>query len=427
MSASAAVLEKYDTELQGLQDNIDVLKRNALERGVDLTKAELETITKHQDRIDEINGQLTVLARNTDLPEDVKAKLRMARNAEPEPDPLKYRSAGHLMFDTVHAMFGSQHDAVDRDARKRYERMMDKVAVLERAAEHMGTTAEATTATAGGFGGLYVAPVVGPIVDVLPKATPFLSAIGKQRAPDALEFKRPRIVDAGFTSGVGTQALQKAELASAAFDLKNDTVSLSTVGGYLNLSQQLLSMTPEAWNIVITQLQRRVANKGELAAITALGGSDSQVNLAANETEPGVVLGVLFEAAAMVFAKTGELPTWLAVGPTGWARLGSLVDGEGRPIWPALGAAMSATEFASNGPLGLRFIVTPGITDGSLWMGNSLGLEAYSYPFPVLEAIEPSLLGRQVAVAEAIGFWRPTTDEGPAAGNGAVKIAPAGS
>jgi len=49
----------------------------------------------------------------------------------------------------------------------------------------------------------------------------------------------------------------------------------------------------------------------------------------------------------------------------------------------------------------------------------------------VLEAIEPALLGRQVAVAEALAFYRPTTQEADAgppvvaqAGNGAVRIGP---
>jgi hypothetical protein len=419
--SSTALLDKYATERDGLLNNIDALKANALKRGEDLTAAELETITGHQERLVAIDGQLKVLTRDDQMDEEMRNKLRMARGEKAQPDVMNYRSAGHMFWDIVHANFGGQHDHDAIEARGRYGKLM------ERAAQHMGTTAAVTTATAGGFGGLYVAPVVGAVVDINPKTQPFLNLIGKQQAPNALTFLRPRLVDAGFTTGVGTQALQKAELASVAFNILNDTVTLATVGGYLNVSQQLLSLHPEAWNIIITQLQRRVANQGELRAITALSGSESNVVLTAATTDAAVIIKALFDAAALVFAKTGELPTWIATGPTAWARLGSLTDAAKRPLFPFLGAAnalgTSSLGDFSMGPLGLNFVVTPGITTGDIWMGNSLGLEAYSYPFPVLEAIEPSVYGRQVAVAEGLGFWRPTTDEGtPAEGNGAVRI-----
>lgn len=414
---SDALLERYETEREGLINNIDVLKRNALAAGKDLTDAEIETITKAQDRIGDIDKQLDVLTRSSDMDATMKDRIRMARG-KPAEEGVLYRSAGQLFWDIVHANFGADSVIENREARRRYDR------VLERAAQHMGTDAALTVPTAGDLGGLSVAPIVGAVIDLLPKATPFLSLIGKLQAPNALTFLRPRLVDPNFTTGVGVQSAQKAELPSQKFDIKNDSVTLSTVGGYLNISQQLLSLTPEAWNIILTQLQRRVAWKGELTAIAALEGSTSTVALAADEDDPKIVYQVLFEAAAKVYTETNELPTWMTVGPTGWARLGSLTDSTGRPLFPQLG---TVTDFGS-GPLGLRFAVTPGITDGAIWMGNALALEAYSYPFPVLEAIEPSVAGRQVSVAEALGFWRPTTDEGdPTEGNGAVKIAPSGS
>ncbi len=59
-----------------------------------------------------------------------------------------------------------------------------------------------------------------------------------------------------------------------------------------------------------------------------------------------------------------------------------------------------------------------------------MAFEAYVYSFPILEAVEPALLGRQVAVAEAMAFYRPTTKEAgpadvpPAEANGAVRVGP---
>ena len=92
---------------------------------------------------------------------------------------------------------------------------------------------------------------------------------------------------------------------------------------------------------------------------------------------------------------------------------------------------MAANGFSSlSSVAGLQPIVTPGITDNTFWVGNGSALEAYEYTYPLLEAVEPSVLGRQVAVASSIVFYRPTTDESPdggvtpASGNGAVHIAP---
>jgi hypothetical protein len=110
--------------------------------------------------------------------------------------------------------------------------------------------------------------------------------------------------------------------------------------------------------------------------------------------------------------------------------LGSLADSAGRPLFPFLGAANAMGSASLGdfnlGPLGLQQVVTQGITDTTILVGNSLGLEVYSYPFPILEAVEPALLGRQVAVAEALAFYRPTTTEGTGgtnpAGNGICKI-----
>lgn len=422
-----AVVEDYVHERDQHLNTINVLSATAKDRGGDPSEQDLEVIEKCQARIRSLDKLIQVLGEDMTMSDEMKEKLTRVR-PDLVPAPPMYRSAGELLWDCVHATYGVAHNHDDQEAKRRWDLTM------KRAAQHMGTKAELTTPVAGGFGGLYVAPVVGPVIDIAPLGQPLLTALGKQPAPNALNFTRPRLVDPDFKTGAGPQTLQKLELISKKFDVIADTISLNTVGGYLNVSQQLMSLQAGAWDIIVRQLQRRVAWQGEAAGVAELSRSTAHIPLA-DGADAGTVLAALFDAAKLVYDTTFELPTWIAYGPGGWAMLGKLTDAAGRPLFPFLGAAnaMGTADLGDFGlgPLGLRQVVTPGITTNDIWIGNSYGMETYSYSFPVLEAVEPSVLGRQVAVAEAIAFYRPTTAEAeegppavPAQGNGAVRIGP---
>jgi hypothetical protein len=424
-SVPHALIEGYVAERDKLVNTVNVLKNTALDRGDDPSDGDLEVITKAHARIDRLDELIKIVSEDHTMDEETRSKLMAGTPAIPS--GYKYRSGGEMVWDCLHANYGTNHNHDDQEAKRRWE------VVMKRAAQHMGTTAAETTPVAGGLGGLYVQPVVGPVIDLFPAGQPFLAAIGRRPAPDSMTFVRPRIVDPDFTTGVAPQALQKTELVSRKFDIAVDTLSLTTVGGYLNVSQQLMGLHAGAWDLIVSQMQRRLAWAGEMAAINEIDQTGAHVTLPAGSTS-GAVLAALFEAASMVYEATFMLPTWVAYGPRGWAMLGSLVDAAGRPLFPFLGAsnalgAASLGDF-NLGPLGLRQIITPGITDTDIYVGNDDGLECYVYSFPILEAVEPSLLGRQVAVAEAMAFYRPTTREAdpPAVPtpeqNGIVRVGP---
>jgi len=199
-------------------------------------------------------------------------------------------------------------------------------------------------------------------------------------------------------------------------------VPLKTKGGYLNVSQQLQSFQPSALQIIIDQLRRRLEHQIDVAMVTEMQLTTGHVALSATATAAELVAAI-YNAAAAYYGVTQMLPTWLAMGPIGWARLGGTTDTAGRPLFPTLGATnapgtASATSFAV--PVaGLSPVVTPAITDGSFYVGGPDGLEGYLYRYPVLEAVEPSVLGRQVAVAASIAGFRPT----PFA-NAVIKLSP---
>ena len=66
--------------------------------------------------------------------------------------------------------------------------------------------------------------------------------------------------------------------------------------------------------------------------------STGSVPLAA-DADAAAIIQAIYDAAAEYFGVTGELPSWIAMGPLGWARLGGLTDAAGRPLFPTLGAS----------------------------------------------------------------------------------------
>ena len=382
----------------------------AASEGRDLTDSEQETMGHARSRIGELDKQVTILAEDLEMASDVKDKLRQVSisvGAEQH-----YRSGGEIMFDLLHQS--------EEASRSRLGKAM------KRAAEHMGTDSTKTVPVAGDLGGLVVVPVVGAVIDVYPNGMPFASALGLTTSPDAMHFMRPRIDDPNFLTSSGPQGtggtagFEKAELPSKKFDVTADPVALATVGEYLNISQQLLSFASSALNLITSHMLRRLGYAIDRALLAEMQKSTGKVTLAATATAAEVIQA-LYDASAAVYASTGDLASWVVMGPQGYARIGGLTDLAGRPLFPTLGAA-NAPGTANAGAFvgsvaGLRVVVTPAITDESMWVGNGMVIEGYIYRFPVLEAVEPSVLGRQVAVAAATAGYRPVP-------NGAVLLAP---
>jgi HK97 family phage major capsid protein len=379
--------------------------------GRDLTESEQDTMGKARSRIGELDKQVALLADDLEMASDVRDKLRQVSISVGLEEP-GYRRGGELLFDVLHQS--------EETSRLRLGRAM------KRAAEHMGTDAAKTVPVAGDLGGLVVIPVSGAVIDVYPKGMPFASALGLTTSPDAMHFMRPRIDDPNFLSSSGPQGtggtagFEKAELPSKKFDVTADPVALAVIGEYLNISQQLLSFQPAALDLITSHMLRRLGYAVDRSILTEMIKSTGKVVLAATASA-AEVLQAVYDASAAVYASTGDLASWIVMGPKGYARLGGLTDLAGRPLFPTLGAAnapgtASAAQFVGS-VAGLAVVVTPAIADETMWVGNALVIEGYIYRFPVLEAVEPSVLGRQVAVAAAVAGYRPVP-------NGAVLLAP---
>jgi hypothetical protein len=422
-----AISSKLIQERQALVHRAEGVKQTAFEdNGRDLNESERQSLGNFQQRIKAIDEQLTLTTTDYALNAETAARIAQYAGAQAIPnDGYQYRTAGEVLFDVI-------HQGSDRDARERFQSVMR---AQTRAAEHMGTTAEVTVPTAGGMPGLVVRPIQGPVIDLAWGGMPLFQALNPQPATNPLGWSRPRIVDPYLDTAAGPQAggKEKAELPSKHFEVKADNVDLTTLGNYLNVSIQLESFIAGSLDIIISQLNKRLSRGLEHAAVAELAKATKTITLAADATSTEV-LNAIYQGAAAVFSATQALPSWLAMGPLGWARMGGVSDLAGRPLFPTLNptnaAGTQSVGSFDGGVAGIRTIITPGITDTTMYLGNGEGIEAAVYRFPMLQAIEPSVLGRQVAVAASYGFYRPPTTEADPSGTPAalheaiVKIAP---
>lgn len=406
-----AMLQRLTSERDQKLTLIDNVAQTADEAGRDLYDNELETVENAQARIRSLNTQIDKLSVDLELADTTRERIRSLDPSVIAKD-FTYRSAGEYLFDCIH-----QQDS--NDARLRVTKFH------KRAAEHMGLDKDNTIAVAGGFNGLVVSPTVGPVLDPLPAARPLFTALGPKPITSS-SFMRPRIIDPNFADGVGPQGMEKSELPSKAWEIDAEQVKAEVIGGYINVSELLVEMLPGSLDMVIDHMNRRLAYYTEVAAVTHVADTTATVPLAADATSSAIVAAI-GDAAALVVENTGYLPSWVAMGPKAWGRLIGITDLAGRPLIPAIGPVNTIAQGGAGGfPgsfSGLAVVISPAIDDASIYMGNQYGLEVYERKVPVLQAIEPSVYGRQVAVVSHVAWYEPITNETGPVRAGIVKIA----
>lgn len=390
---------------------IQTLADRAEDEGRDLYATDIETVKHARARIDEIDVQIDAVSADLEMAESVRTRVRAL-------DPMvvgrdfTYRTAGDYMFDALH-----KHENPDSAARW--------MKFHKRAAEHMGLDKANTIPTAGGFNGLVVASPSGAVLDPTPSGRPLLAALGVTPVTSST-FTRPRIVDPNFATGVAARTQEKAELVSKAWDILSEPITLTLYGGYINVSELLVEMLSGSLDMVVSHMNRRLEAVSERAAVAEIDKTTEVVPITAAATGADVQAAI-GQGATLVFQNTGRLPSWLAMGPVAFGRLIGLSDLAGRPLFPAIGPANAmgngdASQFITS-IAGLRAVVSHAITDAAMYMGNSFGLEVYERRMPVLQAMEPSVFGRQISVQTALAFYSPITTEGATPErNGVVKI-----
>ena len=225
-------------------------------------------MTKGYKRIDELDVYHQGRRRG---PRDGHRGPRQAAAQHPAApsSAVQYRNGGEMVWDCLHANWGSIHDA-QRPGGQAPLGSGDEAGRPAHGHDRRGHHAGGGRVRRG-----VRRPRRRPGHRPRPDRQPFLTGIGKQTGAEQHDVRppahrRPQLQD----RRPGSRTLQKAELNSVKFDVAVDNLNLTTVGGYLNVTQQLMCLHPSAWNIIVGQLQRRTAYAGEAAAIAELSKSD---------------------------------------------------------------------------------------------------------------------------------------------------------
>lgn len=408
------MIDRLMQERTTLLDQSAQATRNAMEADRDLSDLESQTIQANEERVAKIDAQLTLIG---DLDKQVQAGETAAREylggesrgaggdrnptagnglgARTVPRAGDYKTAGQVIVDQLRAV-GAENTAPDSEARDRLKGAEVRVVGEEqkRAVAH-----ETTVQTPG----LLPKPIVGQIVNQIDDRRPFITSIGARDLggiPGKL-FSRPIVTQ---HTAVGQQMTEKTELASQQFVVGSVDFTKNTYGGALNVSYQVIDWTsPAAWDALLTDLQRIYGKFTENRA------ADDFAAAVVAEVERGGAVGsagtfqewatALYAAAALVYGAVEELPNHIWMSLDMWAQLGPVIDQYRRTVGgdgAQVVGTSSPTNFAGD-LFDFTRTVVPSFPAGTLIVGVEELTEVYEDRIGLLTAVQPSLLGIEIA------------------------------
>ena len=372
---------------------VDELLARVDAEGRDLVEAEQANLTGTRERISALDRQIEPLEEfeaARDAHRAAQAPIRPAGFAAGQVPAgggtprVEYGSAGAFLVDYV-----TGRGLLTDGRGSRMAANADAMARVQYALQNQ-TTADTP--------GLLPEPIVGQVVNLMDASRPLITSLGGGRSMGGIPgkiFSRPRITQHVV---VGPQSAEKAELPSGKMVIGDIPFTKATYGGAVDVSRQDIDWTsPAAWDILVRDLADVYAIETEEAVATAFAAAADDVNAAtpiASEDLAGIA-AALYTAAGKVYATSKKLPDTLWVATDVWAALGPIVDTKVLVFGPSAGSSSPDT-FAGN-MMSLPRIVVPSFPSGTAIIGSRSAYEVYEEAIGLLTAVEPSLLGVEVA------------------------------
>jgi hypothetical protein len=409
-------LERLQQQRQDQVDFVDELLSKADADQRDLVDAEKANLKSARQRIAELDEQIVPIVDFENLrqasvaPFAAPGKGQVARPASAAPPGVpEYPSAGAYMVDLMASLDHKDHKLAETlashkaGAKARVDRVRERDAIQQAANQ-------ITTDTPG----LLPVPIIGPVLNTIDANRPLVTSLGPRNmaGTPGLKFQRPRITQHATS---GKQTAEKTALPSQKMVIGSVEFLKETHGGSVNISRQDIDWTsPTAWDILVQDLADAYQVDTETATSTAFAnasGMNAAVPVADNTL--GGWGEALYKGAAAVYRGCGRLPDTIWCGVDVWAAMGPIVD-TARLVFPP-GASgdtagrSSLTEFAGV-VFALPRVVVPTFPDGTCIIGSSKMAEFYEERIGLLSAVEPSILGVEVAYGGYTAFGFLETD-----------------
>ena len=412
------VLTRLVEERAGQVSFIDSLLSRVEAEGRDLVDAERSNLAAARERISEIDAQREPLEAFETLREISAESTRLAyagraaagsdggEQRQPlahlNPRTPEYRSAGAYIVDYIRARgYPGMGVKPDPDAQSR----VNTAAGRDVAGETRAIANNITT----DIPGLLPKPIVGQIETDLDASRPFVTSIGvRPLTQPGKTFSRPTVTQ---HTQVGEQTTEKTELVSRVLKVGGVDFTKRTFGGAVDVARQVIDWSdPSAWDALLTDLQNEYGAETDDAAAQAFATAVIASVPAADGTVEALI-DALYAAAEMIITggtAVGARPSALRLPDTiwtsvdQWAAIGAALDKARLSLLTSPGAASPTS--VSGDLLSIPRIMVPGFDDSTIIVGRRNRTEFYEERIGLLSAVEPKLLGVEIAYGGYAAF-----------------------
>lgn len=245
--------------------------------------------------------------------------------------------------------------------------------------------------------GLLPEPIIGPFIDTRVVDRPLVNATRRVSQPaEGSVYYRQKVTQ---HTTVGLQAEELDALSGQPLVVEKVLVEKHTAGGALKISVQDRDWTnPAALNNTISDLAGTMVIYTETAVASELVDTVDQTEVLATDADAAEWTLAVWNARAKVYAGCGQDANSLILSWDQYARLGALVDGQNRPLFPNVGA-VNAPGVAEGGVAwGLNVIVSPYLESGTVIVGNMNFFEYAEDSVATMQLPNPSTLSVDMAI-----------------------------
>lgn len=258
------------------------------------------------------------------------------------------------------------------------------------------------------FDALDEKPFVGGLIDLnAPAERPVSQAFGILSAPSGVKtFVRPKMT--GHLADAAAAA-EKSDVTDDGIATDSDDVTMTFIKRAANVSAEAQAFSsPDVYGIVARDLVRAYLRGFEALTVASLEGGTYNSTVIAQAT----LVNDLHVAAGNIYDAFFGFPNLLICASDVWAKIGGMVDSDGRPLFPYTNPSNAAgsnaggiTGFGLN-ILGLRPVVSRTLTAGTAYLASTDAFEVYESSRVNMGPVQdPTVLGTAWGIGGAQGDY----------------------